>query len=111
MKTAICAILKDEHRFLKEWIDWHLGIGFDAIHLFEDKGSQSHEKICEKYSNVYLRRYENDDEIRQILSNQRNSSRQKDLYSWFAITYTTIYDWVAFIDIDEFLFFNEDYSL
>lgn len=111
MKNSICAIIKDEHLFLKEWIDWHLGLGFDAIHLFEDKGSKSHEEICEKYSNVYLRRYENDNEIRQILSNQGNSGRQKDLYSWFAINYRSIYDWVAFIDIDEFLFFNEDYSL
>lgn len=111
MKTAICAIIKNEHLFLEEWIEWHLGLGFDAIHLFEDKGSDSHEEICEKYSNVYLRRYESDNKIRQILSNQENSGRQKDLYSWFAINYRSIYDWVAFIDIDEFLFFSEDYSL
>lgn len=111
MKTAICAIIKDEHLYLKEWIDWHLNVGFDAIHLFEDKGSKSHEEICEKYSNVYLRRYEDDEEIRHILRNQGTSQRQLVLYEWFAKKYKDTYGWVAFIDADEFVFFGENYSL
>ena len=87
MKTAICAIIKDEHRFLEEWIEWHLGLGFDAIHLFEDKGSKSHEEICAKYSNVYLRRYEDDEEVRELLAMQGHSKRQLVLYRWFGETY------------------------
>ena len=111
MKTAICAIIKDEHRFLEEWIEWHLGLGFDAIHLFEDKGSKSHEEICEKYSNVYLRRYEDDEEVQQLLAWQGNSNRQKTLYEYCADTYKYIYNWIAFIDLDEFIMFAEGYSL
>lgn len=111
MKTAICAIIKDEHRFLEEWIEWHLGLGFDAIHLFEDKGSKSHEEICAKYSNVYLRRYEDDEEVRELLAWQGNSNRQKTLYEWFADNWATVYNWVAFIDLDEFFFFADGYDL
>lgn len=111
MKTAICAIIKDEHRYLKEWVDWHLNVGFDAIHLFEDKGSKSHEEICKKYSNVYIRRYENDEEVQELLAANGSSSRQLILYSWFGDTYKEQYDWVAFIDLDEFITFNESYSL
>lgn len=111
MKTAICAIIKDEHRFLEEWIDWHLALGFDAIHLFEDKGSKSHENICEKYSNVHLRRYENDEEVRSILSAQGSSHRQIVLYHWFATHYSGVYDWAAFIDLDEFIMFSDGYNL
>lgn len=111
MKTAICAIIKDEHLFLKEWIDWHLCLGFDAIHLFEDKGSKSHEEICVKYNNVYLRRYEDDEEIQEILSDQGSSHRQLLLYTWFGDTYREQYDWVAFIDIDEFIVFKNEYNL
>ena len=111
MKTAICAIIKDEHRFIEEWIEWHLGLGFGAIHLFEDKDSKSHEEICEKYSNVYLRRYENDEEVQELLALQGVSHRQRILYDWFANNYKNEYDWVAFIDIDEFINFSTNYNL
>lgn len=110
MKTAICAIIKDEHLFLEEWIEWHLGIGFDAIHIFEDKGSKSHEGICDKYSNVYLRRYEEDEEVQKLLSYE-GSYRQLALYNWFGDTYQDKYDWVAFIDLDEFFVFDNGYTL
>lgn len=108
---SICAIIKDEHLFLEEWITWHLGLGFDAIHLFEDKGSKSHEEICAKYSNVYLRRYENDEQVQELLEAQGSSSRQHVLYDWFAREYKDIYDWTAFIDLDEFIVFNGNYDL
>lgn len=110
MKTAICAIIKDEHLSLKEWIDWHLGLGFDAIHLFEDKGSKSHEEITKEYDNVFLRRYETDDEVKEILVKQGSASRQVDLHNYFINHSKSVYDWVAFIDIDEFFVF-EDYNL
>ena len=73
---AICAIIKNEHRFLEEWIEWHFSIGFNAVHLFEDKGSDSHEDICNKYENVYLRRYENDDEVQELLVTDKNKFKQ-----------------------------------
>ena len=111
MKTAICAIIKDEHLFLEEWIEWHLGLGFDAIHLFEDKGSKSHEEICEKYSNVYLRRYENDEEVRELLKDQGNSYRQVVLYDYFARQSSGVYSWVGFFDLDEFVMFADNYDL
>lgn len=111
MKTAICAIIKDEHLFLEEWIEWHLGLGFDAIHLFEDKGSKSHEEICEKYSNVYLRRYEDDEQVRELLADQGSANRQVVLYDWFSKNYKGTYKWAAYIDIDEFVFFGEGNDL
>ena len=109
MKTAICAIIKDEHLFLKEWIDWHLSLGFDAIHLFEDKGSKSHEELTKEYDNVFLRRYETDEELRQIIAPEYGNKKQSRLYQWFCDNCNT--NWVAFIDIDEFLMFEEGWCL
>lgn len=109
MKTAICAIIKDEHRFLEEWIEWHLGLGFNAIHLFEDKGSKSHEEICAKYSNVYLRRYEDDEEVQEIIAPEFGNKKQRRLYQWFCGV--SLADWVAFIDIDEFVMFEDCWNL
>ncbi len=111
MKTAICAIIKDEHLFLEEWIEWHLGLGFDAIHLFEDKGSDSHEEITSQYENVFLRRYEDSEQVQELLEAQGSSHRQFVLYTWFANQYNDVYDWCAFIDLDEFVMFADDYNL
>lgn len=111
MKTAICAIIKDEHLFLKEWIDWHLGLGFDAIHLFEDKGSKSHEEITKGYDNIFLRRYEDDKELQKVISPEYGNGRQVRLYQWFCEKMDTDYDWVAFIDVDEFVIFENDWNL
>ena len=111
MKTAICAIIKDEHLFLEEWIGWHLGLGFDAIHLFEDKDSKSHKEICKKYNNVYLRRYDDDEEVKNILECQGSSHRQKVLYDYFARQSKEVYDWVGFFDLDEFVMFADGYNL
>lgn len=111
MKTAICAIIKNEHRFLQEWLDWHLGLGFDAIHLFEDKGSDSHEEITSQYNNVYLRRYADDEEVQELLAWQGSSSRQTVLYDYFARANKGEYDWVGFFDLDEFVTFADGYDL
>lgn len=108
---VVCAIIKDEHIFLKEWIDHHLSIGFDYIYLYEDKESKSHESIVQHYDNVFLRRYETDSQIQELLHLQGNSRRQLVLYSWFCETYQKQYDWVAFIDLDEFIFFEDGWSL
>jgi len=111
MKKTICAIIKNEQAFLKEWIEWHLSLGFDTIHLYEDKGSESHEEIVAEYNNVFLRRYETDEEIKALLEAQGSAARQTVLYNWFGTTHKEDYDWVAFIDIDEFIVFNNGYTL
>lgn len=34
MKTALVAIAKDEDNYLKEWVEYHLKIGFDDVYVF-----------------------------------------------------------------------------
>ena len=51
---VICSLIKDEHLFLDEWLQWHLNLGFEKIYLFEDVNSKSHKSIADKYSNVVL---------------------------------------------------------
>jgi hypothetical protein len=111
MKTAICAIIKDEHLYLKEWIDWHLYIGFDAIYLLEDKGSKSHENITSEYNNVFLRSYATDIELQECFKIYDHGNQQDRLYFWFSENYKDIYDWVAYIDVDEFINFEDNYTL
>lgn len=114
MKTAVCAIIKDEHLYIKEWIEHHFNIGFDAIHLLEDKGSKSHIDITSQYNNVFLRSLESDLELQEDFKKMNiyiKSNQQDRWYFWFSEHYKDNYDWVAYIDVDEFVFFEENYSL
>lgn len=106
MRISICAIIKDEHKFLKPWIDYHLSIGFSSIYLVEDFDSSSHKEITDLYNNVFLF------SMRDITGCVQNSvTRQCAVYDWFSITQGDKCDWCAFIDVDEYVQIEEGDSL
>ena len=36
MKSAVCAVARNENAYLLEWIDYHLNLGFDKIFLYDN---------------------------------------------------------------------------
>lgn len=110
MKTAICAIIKDEQDYLREWIEHHLSSGIDEIFLYEDYGSSSHSHITSSYGNVHLFSIDtviNDADYNWKTSYCIKSSRlQEQLFDYFPEVYKDQFDWILFIDIDEFLILN-----
>lgn len=112
MKVSICAIIKNEQLYLDEWIKYHLDLGFSDIFLFEDYDSRPHDSIVEKYDNVTLTKLENIgmcyyEDGKRIPS----QSRQYDTYKYALDAYKDKCDWLALIDIDEFITFDEGYDL
>jgi hypothetical protein len=94
---AICAIFRDEDRFLREWIEFHLCTGFDHIYLFNDRTSNPNctFSILQPY----------------IESGYVTLDRgipvpdpQIPTYNMCLQRYGPSAHWIAFIDIDEFLF-------
>lgn len=90
---AICAIFKDEARYLDEWLTFHAGVGVEHFYLYDDASS---------------------DGFREVLRPWMRGGRVT-LVSWDGRNQTTAYNhclrrvrmdtrWLAFIDIDEFLF-------
>ena len=55
MKNCILTVIKNEHEYLDEWIQYHLNLGIDYIFIFEDIDSDSHKKITDKYDKVFLK--------------------------------------------------------
>lgn len=50
--------IKDENRYLEQWLDYHIKLGFEQFILFEDEGSKSHDDIVKKFgSNVRILLY------------------------------------------------------
>ena len=105
---CICAIMKNEHAYLDEWIQHHLDLGISHIHLYEDRGSEPHDEICNKYEKVTLHKLI--DSKYDFLEHTGNR-KQVTLYNYFILEYHTIYDFCLFIDLDEFLFFKEGWNL
>jgi len=90
MKIAIIAIAKNENNYINEWIDYHLNLGFDNI------------IICDNDDELVLTGIVKDSRV--IIEDWTNYyGVQLPAYRETFTKYRNDYDWVLFIDIDEFL--------
>lgn len=100
MNVCICAIAKCENLYIKEWVDYHLNLGFDHIYLYDNN-----EIDGERISEVI------DDDRVTIVNyrgrHQLSCETQVKAYNECYRTYAVDYDWIMFIDIDEFLTLND----
>lgn len=97
MKTAILALQRHE-KDIYEWIDYHLyKIGFDHIFILDDNNDDDPLVIHNDRVTVYKV---------DLNCNAFYTARQLDLYNErFDEIYNLGYDWLAVIDIDEYLDF------
>ena len=102
VKFLICASFKMEGCYLEEWINYHLGLGFQKIYLhdnnIENDDKNEIKKIRKNYKNVYF-------------IDKRNQKYEQA--KWYTKFYSTLHSnqWCLFIDIDEFLTFTNGYNL
>lgn len=108
MKTAVVSQIKNSRRYLDEWINHYLDLGVSHIFLFEDYGSVSHQDICDKYDKVTLSTLEEFG-----IPDYGDTRNQYNLFNNMLIKLKNerIFDWVMFIDDDEFLTFEDGYNL
>lgn len=106
MKYTVMTIIKNEHRYLDEWIKYHFKLGINTIIIFEDLDSESHKDICDKYDNIILKSVKifNHKSIKKI--NQINTFRMA--VNYIHTKFET--DWLFYIDVDEFLTLENGYS-
>ncbi len=93
----ICSIIKNEVEYLKEWLDYHFNLGFDKIILGDnnDKGEELYQFIHQEYKDKVV-----------FVDVRGQQGVQKPFYNW--VIKTIPYEWCAFIDLDEFITFNEN---
>lgn len=96
--NVICAIMKNEHKYLNDWVKYHLGIAFDYIYLF-DNDDISSPNALDYVNQEYL------DKIQVInIRGWKELHLQQHIYTNFYNTFKQNFNWCAFIDIDEYLF-------
>lgn len=92
---AICAILKDELPFIDEWVNYHIKLGYDHIYLYDNDIIS----LCKSYI-----RLENRDRVTvNPIPNIDAIYNQGRIYEKCLRDYGNSYDWITFIDIDEFI--------
>ena len=95
MKLAICAIAKHENNYIEEWVNHHIDvIGVDHIFLYDNNDID--------YEPIQRRIVKNKDKL-TIIPWAGSGSIQWSAYKNCYINHKDEYDWIAFIDVDEFI--------
>lgn len=97
MRVVICAIAKNEHLYINDWVKWHLNLGFDHIYIYDNDDKTSRHIGC--YIN---QKYANKVSIINVRGIKRRCF-QHDVYTGFYWKYKNTFDYCMFCDIDEFL--------
>lgn len=116
---TVCAIFQNEAPYLKEWIEFHRLQGVEHFYLYNNHSGDAYQKVLKPYVNSGL----------VTLTEWPYTYKPGDGAAWRAIQMNAYDDclsrfgadssWIAFIDIDEFLYcpngtpltkFLEDYT-
>lgn len=102
MKTLLCGIAKLENDYIREWVEHHLNLGFDKI-ILGDNNDPDGEWLADPIMD-----YVQSEKV-QVFNIRNNNIKQMGFYNDLYLGgYCNEYDWVIFLDIDEFLFLEED---
>ena len=93
-KVAVCAIVRNENRYLREWIEWHKSLGVEKFFIY-DNG------------------HGNDENPRDVIGDDphvvifdwrdRDGNTQCEAYDECYREHGSEFAWMGFIDIDEFV--------
>ncbi|MBR1646873.1 MAG: glycosyltransferase family 92 protein [Selenomonadaceae bacterium] len=98
---AVVAIFKDEATYLREWLDYHLLAGAEHFYLYNNDSSDDYEKILAPYVEANL----------VTLIDWSGEIMQMPAYNDALNCYRFFCRYMAFIDLDEFIFPKTNQSI
>lgn len=104
MNFLLCAIAKCENKYILEWVQWHLKLGFNKIVIYDNNDPEG-ERISDTIGNLVGVEIV-DWRGRKQASCETQVAAYNDCYKKHLDV-----DWIFFLDIDEFLEFKEGVSL
>lgn len=99
--SAVILLIKDENRYLKEWLDWHLNLGFEHVYIYDNGGKDRVQDVVDLYA------AEMQQKITVIDWTGHHTHIQQDAYNHFLLNHKKDVRWGLFIDSDEFLRFTD----
>lgn len=91
---SICAIFKNESLILKEWIEYHLIVGVDHFYLYNNNSDDNFREILQPYI---------DKSLVTLIEWNFPPPSQFPAYKHFFDNYWSETQWIAYIDLDEFI--------
>lgn len=95
-KVALCCMGKCENAYIREWVDYHIALGFDKIFIYDnnDVDGECFEDVIEDYMKSGKC---------EIIDYRGRKCCQEEAYHDCYMKNNHDYDWIAVCDIDEFL--------
>jgi GT2 family glycosyltransferase/SAM-dependent methyltransferase len=91
---AICAVFKDEAAYLREWVEFHQLMGVERFYLYNNNSSDRYLDALQPHIASGA----------VVLHEWPRHPAQLQAYEHCLKTHGNEADWIAFIDVDEFLF-------
>ena len=93
--NVVCAIAKNENKYIRDWVQYYLSIGFDHIYIYDNNELTAPDirTLLADIKNVTI----------FDVRGQQYAGIQTDCYTKFYQEYKNKFDWCLFCDIDEFL--------
>lgn len=91
---SICAILRNEAAMLGEWIEFHLSVGIEHFYLYDNGSTDRSREIIQPWL----------DQGVVTLTDWPTNPGQIPAYRHCVRSFAEESRWIAFIDLDEFLF-------
>lgn len=102
-RVAIVAIARLENDYINEWIGHHLGIGVNHIYVYDNSSSEE-EKLRYRIYDEYSDRV-------SVIPAYDKQQYQMPAYKEAYNTYGDLYDYMIYIDIDEFIMLQQDETI
>lgn len=104
IKSLVCCIGKNENRYIKEFVEWYKFLGISHIRIYDNNDllGERFEEVIQNYI---------DDGLVDIVNYRGREVCQMEAYTECYKELKNNYDWIFFIDCDEFLILKRAKSI
>jgi len=87
---GMCSMLRNEKRWVRSWIEWHLMVGVDHFFILDDKSDDGTTAILEEYSTMGVLTFLNPAQRRETLEDSNRSIRKSYVTNYSSFENTSI---------------------
>ena len=93
MSYVLFGVGKNESLYIREWVDYHLKLGFTHIYVYDNEDKPKYKYILKDFKNVY---------VLHLPGSSEEYSIQTIVISHFTKNYIKNFDYCMHLDLDEF---------